>query len=275
MTPLFGPVAAPGLHVMTYNIRRPMAWSPRRADRWTHREHLLRALLAAERPHLLAAQEVFPGQARAVSAALGDGYGHVGHGRRADGSGEATPLFYDGARLELRAWTQRALSDRPDDPGSRTWGNTIPRILVEAVFRDRETGAEFLAIGTHFDVFSARARRASATAVRDRIAAQDRPAIVLGDLNAGPSSEPLRTLLAPGGLDDAWELARERRTPEWGTFGGYRTPTTRRPRIDHILLTPGVTVGAVGIHAAPTGGGWPSDHLPAQAVVRFAAGVST
>lgn len=265
---LVGPVEAPDLHIMTFNVRRRMRWT-RAADRWSSRLPLIQMLLAEEQPDLLAAQEVLPDQASALGAALGAGYRRIGHGRRAGPRDEATPLFYRTERLELRSWSQHALSDRPDEPGSMTWGNPIPRVFVEAVFRDRATRAEFLAIGTHLDVFSAPARRRSAAEIAARVAAQTRAALVLGDLNARPDSAPLRTLRETGGLVDGWVVARERLTPEWGTFGDYRAPKDDGRRIDHLLTTPDVDVRSVGIHAEPLRGPWPSDHLPLQAVVRI------
>jgi len=276
MTPLIGPVDAPDLHVMTFNVRRRLRWTLRRADRWQHRLPLLQRLLRAERPDLLAAQELLPDQARAVREALDAApggaprgrYRRIGHGRRPGPRGEASALFFDTARLDLIEWSQRALSDRPDEPGSRTWGNLFPRVFVEAAFRDRATGAEFFAIGTHFDVFSGAARRASAEAVRDRVAAQPRPAGVLGDLNAAPDSAPLQILRA-GSLTDAWSAARTTLTPEYGTFAGYRAPTPGAARIDHILVTPDVEVHRIGIPGGETYGAWPSDHLPVQAVLRM------
>ena len=45
--PLIGPVAAPDLHVMTYNIRRRMRGSrPGGPDRWATRRSLVRRILA-------------------------------------------------------------------------------------------------------------------------------------------------------------------------------------------------------------------------------------
>ncbi len=268
--PLIGPVAAPDLHVMTFNVRRRMpALLTRPADRWARRDPRLRALLRAERPTVLGVQEALPDQAAAIGAALGASHRFVGHGRNPGGAGEACPLFYDAGRLDLLDWAQSALSDRPDQPGSATWGNVIPRILVQAVFRDRATSAEFLVVNTHLDVFSARARVRGAQHIRRLVAAQPRPAVVMGDLNAGPSSPALRELFAEGTLADAWTAATERLTPEWGTYGGYRRPRVAGDRIDWIALTPAAAVVAAAVNAHPIDGGWASDHFPVQAVVRM------
>lgn len=268
MHPLIGPIDAPGLHVMTFNVRRRMPASLRSADRWSGRAPLVRGLLQAERPALLAVQETLPDQVELLEDALGPSYVRLGQGRGSGGRGESTPLFYDAERLDLVGWTQRALSDRPEVSGSTDWGNTIPRIFVEAVLRDRATGSELLAIGTHLDVFSARSRRLSADAIRERVDAAGLPAIVLGDFNAAPGSVPWNGFTGGGTLVDAWESAEARLTPEWGTFGNYRRPR-RGDRIDGILVTPDIRVERIGIHAEPETGPWPSDHYPVQAVLHL------
>lgn len=268
---LIAPVAAPELHVATVNIRRRMGMRPRSADRWTVRAPALGTLLATERPHLIGTQEVLPDQARVLKAALGDDYRRIGQGRNSDGQGEGCPIYYDGNRLELLSWSQQALSDTPDEPGSTDWGNRTPRLLVAAEFRDRATGNPFLAVNTHFDNSSRRSRLRAAEAVRALVAGQGLPAVVTGDLNSGEGTTTLQALLARGELQDAWVAARTRLTPEWGTFPNYRRPRLDRKRIDWIVVTPDVTVERIGINTRRPGGVWPSDHLPVQAVLRFPA----
>jgi endonuclease/exonuclease/phosphatase family metal-dependent hydrolase len=268
MTPLIGPVEAPALHAMTFNIRRRMRVTTP-ADRWARRHPLVRRLVAAEKPALLAAQEVLPDQAVALASALGSSYRRLGHGRLPGPRDESCPLFYDSDRLELLDWSQWALSDRPNQPGSISWGNLIPRVLVEARLRDRATGVSFVAIGTHLDAFSARSRLRSAVAIRERVRELGLPTIVLGDMNAGADSPPLKALRSGDTLRDAWHVAEERLTEEWGTFGGYRLPRADGERIDAILVSPGIRVESIGIHTAPLDGAWPSDHFPVQAVVHL------
>ncbi|WP_245635913.1 endonuclease/exonuclease/phosphatase family protein [Herbiconiux solani] len=267
---LIGQVAAPFLHVMTFNIRRRMPKAlPPSADRWATRQPAVAELIRSERPTLLGVQEALPGQARFVAQTLGRGHRRIGHGRNADGQGEGTPLYFDTDRLRLLEWSQLALSDTPDKPGSRGWGNLTPRELVRAEFRDRATGIRFLAINTHFDNFSRRARVAAAAQVRQLVADSGLPAIVTGDLNTGDGTTALVELLRDGVLVDAWGAAEKRLTPEWGTFTNYRDPQLKRKRIDWIAVTPGVTVDRIGIDPRRPGGVWASDHLPVQAVVRL------
>jgi endonuclease/exonuclease/phosphatase family metal-dependent hydrolase len=269
--PLIGPVTSPELHVMTFNVRRRMdgpTW--RRADGWRHRAAALRALLRAEQPTILGAQEVMPDQAETMLAALGARYRFVGRGHGPRGAGEGCPLFFDADRLDLVEWEQTALSEHPREPGSRSWGNLIPRIAVTARFRDLTTGLLFTALNTHLDPFSPRSRMRSIDALR-AIAGRG-PTILTGDLNAGQGSRTLRAMLDDGELRDAWGAAREHVTAALGTFANYRSPRPGRPRIDWIVVTPDVGVERAGINAFRQDGVWPSDHLPVQAVVTLRDG---
>jgi endonuclease/exonuclease/phosphatase family metal-dependent hydrolase len=272
---LVGPVQPPELHVMSFNIRRRLpslgpAIGPRSADRWGVRVPALTTILATERPTVLGTQEVLPGQDRALSAALGPDYLRIGHGRDADGQGEGCPLYYDGTRLELRRWSQEALSDTPDVPGSRSWGNHTPRTLVRAEFTDRATGIRFVAINTHLDHISRRSRVRAAEVIRESVASSGLPTVVTGDLNSGEGTAPLTALFANGVLQDAWRAAGRRLTADWGTFPNYRERRRGRKRIDWIAVSAGVEVDRVGISTRRPGGAWASDHLPVHAVVRLA-----
>jgi endonuclease/exonuclease/phosphatase family metal-dependent hydrolase len=267
--PMIGPVSPPDLHVMTFNVRRRLerrVW--RTADKWTWRRPALEALLRSERPTLLGVQEARPDQTEVIADL---GYRFAGTPEAAQGRGEGCPLFYDAERLELLEWTQEALSDRPDVAGSRSWGNLLPRILVSARLRDRATHAELRVINTHFDHLSPRSRIRSAEMIRARVAGQELPAIVMGDLNASEHSRPVLALLHRGVLTDAWAAAYERLTPEWGTFADYRHPRVGGARIDWIAVTPTIEVRRIAINPRRFERRWPSDHLPVQAVVRLPA----
>lgn len=271
--PLVGAASAPALHVMSWNIRRPL---PRLlttpADRWDRRAPRLCALLAAERPTVLGAQEVCAGQSEVVRLALGGHYRCLGRGRSAGGVGEACPIFYDARRLEVLDWEQSALSDHPGRPGSVSWGNVVPRVMVRASFRDRVTARRFLVVNTHLDPLSARSRRRSARAILAVAAASALPTVVTGDLNAGPSSAVVGELMSGGLLADSWHRARSRGSGEWGTYAAYRAPREDGRRIDRILVSPAVSVALAAINPLRYGGGWASDHLPVHAVVELDEG---
>lgn len=265
---LIGPVEAPAIQVMSWNIRRRMPnLLARPADRWEQRVPRIRALLRAEQPTLLGAQEALPDQVSCVRDCLGEAYQSLGRGRGADGRGETAPIFYDTRRLELLDWEQLSLSERPAKPGSVSWGNVIPRIMVVATFRDRRTSRRFLTVNTHLDHLARRSRLRSAQMIRRVIVDRELPAVITGDLNVGAGSAPLRTLLSGGELTDVWETAQTRGSEAWGTFPNYRMPRRGGRRLDWILASPEFGVPHAVINARRYGGGWPSDHLPVQAVL--------
>lgn len=267
---LIGPAVAPELHVMSFNIRRAMdgPLHPKR-DRWSVRAPAVAKMLGSERPTILGVQEALPHAMTVVTRAIGPTHRFVGRGRARNGAGEGTPLVYDAERLELRGWEQRTLSARPHEPGSRSWGNILPRILVMAEFSDRSTGVRFLVVNAHLDHMSSRSRRRSAWAIAALIQERALPAIVMGDLNAGPRSDAVRTLLSRAELTDAWSAAERRLTPLWSTLNGYRSPRLTGRRVDWMLVSRGVRVHAAAINAHIFDGVRPSDHLAVQALLRM------
>lgn len=268
--PLIGPIAAPLLQVMTLNIRRqmPRFWFPM-ADRWARRRPVFKELLAAEQPAVLALQEVTPGQSREIRDILGDAYGSVGTGRSTGGRGERCELHYDRHRLRLldsRFWW---LSSHPERPGSRSFGNPLARFVVQGHFRDRETGASFHVLVTHLDPFSAASRSASAHLLHRVVADLPDPVILMGDFNAGTASPAHRKLADGRLLTDTMEVSKRPVGAVCSTFSRYRSPTANGPRLDWILVSPGLQVESAGVNALRLGGAAVSDHEPVQAVLHL------
>jgi len=256
------------LHVMSWNIRRRMPHLRRNhPDSWQRRAPLVRRLLQEQRPAVLGSQEALADQAGVVLDALGDGYRRLGRGRDARGAGEGCPIFFDSRRLEVLHWRQLALSDDPQRAGSRSFGNLVPRVAVEARFRDRETRAELLVVNTHLDPFSARSRVRSARMLRRLVAEAGAPTILLGDFNSRIGSDTHRALADGRMLRDLFADGPENATAV-GTFGNYRAPRPGGARIDWILASPDIVAAEVQTLADPIDGTWPSDHLPVRALVR-------
>ena len=267
---LIGPVVAPDLHVMTYNIRRRLPHlNPRSPDRWVHRQPLLRRLLRVEQPALLGVQEALFDQAGFVRHALGEHYRSIGYGREANKGGEGCPIFYDSRRLRVLGWQQSALSDTPEAPGSTSWGNRVPRLVIGATFRDLATGTEFQAVNTHLDHRSRTSRLRSADKLRRIVSASPLPTIMTGDFNTDADTDPYDALTGHGLLLDTWDTTEERLTEVWETFLNYRPPRHQHKRIDWILVSPGITVRKAAINVTRYEGGWPSDHAAVQAVVNL------
>ncbi|NRD25027.1 endonuclease/exonuclease/phosphatase family protein [Frigoribacterium sp. VKM Ac-2836] len=275
IVPTIGPVDAPDLHLMTYNVRRrmPQVLTTRHAlaDRWSTRLPALRLLLGAERPSVLGIQEALPDQSAQLADALGEDYASVGTGRDRDRGGERIELYVDTTRLRIVRHDALWLSATPGVPGSRSYGNMIPRTAVHVELEDLAAGGRLHVVVTHFDHLSARSRLHSAVQLRTYTDALDGPVALMGDFNAGVGS-PAHRELTRGRLVDSREIADERLDPGWGSFSNYGPPRTGGRRLDWLLVDGDAHVDRAGVGGIRPGGIAPSDHDPVHAVVRWASG---
>lgn len=266
---VFGPAEGDTLHVMSFNLKYASAIGP---NSWRARRPVMAELLRAEQPTVIGTQEGLRGQLRDIEHDLPDHYDWVGEGRAGGTRDEHCAIFFDTRRLAVVESGHFWLSDTPEVPGSRSWGNKTIRMATWARFHDRRTGAEFAVLNTHFDNVSKTSRVRSAELVRDRLNAfpPELPVIVTGDFNARAGHAAAYTILTEGArLTDAWTAAREHRGPRYATWHGYHALVPDGPRIDWMLTRGGLVVTAAGVNPFSRDGQFPSDHLPVQALLRF------
>lgn len=255
------------LRVMTFNIRLDIPSDG--ANAWAYRKANVAALIAREAPDILGMQEVLLNQKRDIEVGL-PGYVIVGVGRD-DGreAGEFSPLAWRRDRFEMLRSGTFWLSPTPEVP-SKGWDAALPRIATWALLRDKASGAQLRVLNTHFDHVGGEARLNAAALIARWVGEgpeQSVPAIVLGDFNADPESEPYQRLVGdgPAGLRDA-RLAT--RTPAYGppgTFTGFDIARAPALPIDHIFVTPAFTVARYAVITQHWGGRLPSDHYPVVA----------
>ncbi|WP_237774154.1 endonuclease/exonuclease/phosphatase family protein [Actinosynnema sp. ALI-1.44] len=265
-TPLIGPAQGNGLHVMSYNLRFA---STARPNSWARRRPVMAELLNRELPTILGTQEGLYDQLRDIDRDLPSYYEWIGVGRDGGNRDEFTALFYDSRRLKAVELHHFWLSDTPDAPGSKSWGNLVPRMVTWARFLDLRTGREFAGVNTHFDNHSEEASIRSAYLVRTRIGefAPGLPVLLIGDFNdAATRSRSYHVLVTEGGFADSWIAARQRLTPLYSTYHGYRGIRPGGNRIDWIL-TRGATTAFAAINTFAADDQIPSDHFPVQALV--------
>ncbi|GMV97183.1 MAG: endonuclease [Phycisphaerae bacterium] len=275
------PADAADLRVMTFNIRYGTADDG--ADRWERRREQLFDLIRREAPDVLGVQEALRFQLDEIRAAL-PAYARLGVGRD-DGreKGEYSAILYRADRLKPLESGTFWFSDTPAVPGSKHWGNTLPRICTWARFEDLGAGPGFVMYNVHLDHQSQPSRVRSAALLAERIA--DRrprePVIVTGDFNAGESNPAVRLLLDPpatrpddaGARRETIKLLDSFRVlhpdeKEVGTFNGFKGTTTGE-KIDYVLVSPGVEVLEARIVRDRKDGRYPSDHFPVVARIRL------
>jgi len=268
------PVASDGrleLSLMTFNIRYengddlgPRAWNQRIP-------HIVR-MIREEAPDVLGIQEARHGQAADLWASLPD-YEFSGRARD-DGArgGEYTAILYRRDRFEPDPADADTfwLSGTPENPGSTTWGNEIPRTVTWLRLTDRTSHRSFYVFNTHWDHRNQDSRLRSAELLAGRITSRKSPGdpvILLGDFNALPQNPAIRTLTARAGLTDSLHSLHpgQKQRPTLHLWRG--TAMDRPIHIDHIFTTGEVDVLAAAIrdHDQPM----LSDHFPVTARVRF------
>lgn len=247
------------LRVMTFNVRVPVDTN---MNAWVNRRELLVQVIKAQHPDVLGTQELTEEQGRYMAAHL-PGYAWFGQGRDGGTHGEHMGVFYRTDRLQVLRSGDFWLSDTPNVPGSKSWGQPYPRMVTWAKFRLRHGGGTFDYFNTHFPYRpeDVHARMLSADEILRRIGqlpSTDR-VILAGDFNSGPDN-PVYAKLT-GSLHDAWVAATARTGPA-RTFHNFTGIPDRR--IDWIL-TRGFRTRVVHTITTHDGAHYPSDHFPVLA----------
>lgn len=274
------PGAALELRLATFNVRYENEED--RGDRnW--RARLLPAVKAirAMQPDVFGVQEALHGQVADLRASLPE-FGFHGIGRDdGDRAGEYSGIFFRADRFEPDRSDAGTfwLSDTPEMPGSKTWGNEIPRIASWLRLVDRATGRGFYVFNTHWDHRNQPSRERAAMLLSRRIDGRRHtgdPVVLTGDFNAVEGNNAVAYLRGKpatlGGRKEAWANGlvdafdalhpgqKDRTTLHFwsGSRAGARN-------VDHILVPRGSRVLAAEIVTGFSP--WPSDHFPVSARV--------
>lgn len=243
--------------VATFNIRNGLALDGRHL--WPLRRRSTADMIRRLDADAVGLQEAYRWQLRYLMGRL-DGYEAQGEGRSRRRRGEACPVLTRHSRLQVVEERTRWFGDEPDRPGGRLAGASFPRLatLVGAV--DRAGGGALCVVNTHLDERRPENRRSSVAQLVTWLP-EERPVILLGDLNTSEDDESVFSVLRSAGLRPV--LRREAA----GTAHRFRGGVDG-PRIDHVLVSDHwEVVDAVVVTDAP-GRHLPSDHWPVRAVLR-------
>ena len=262
--------AQPSLNVMTFNIRYSTLSDSQNA--WPYRKEFAASEILFHQVHVLGVQEALQSQMDDLQARL-KAYKHIGVGRD-DGKqkGEYSAIFYDTTRLQQLQSSTFWLSEDPTAVGKKGWDAAFPRIVTWAKFRDESTNKIFFVFNTHFDHMGQVARRESAKLLLQKVAAisGNSPAIVMGDFNADPASEPIQVITDKSNPQHLTDSKLVSQTPHYGptgTFNGFGPKERDDQPIDHIFVKNGVDVLQHATLSQTWGGRFSSDHFPVFARV--------
>lgn len=269
------------VRAMSFNIRYGTANDG--PNHWSKRREMVFQVFRDHRPDVVGLQEAMRFQLDEIRQAVPE-YGEISAGRD-DGKsgGEASAILYCSARFEAREQGTFWLSDTPEVPGSRSWGNNITRICTWARLRDRQSGVCFYMFNTHLDHQSQPARELGAELIAQRMGrrAHPDPLILTGDFNAGEGNPVVRYLkgqipavpakqgacaVVPALVDTFRVLHPDAKVV--GTFNRF-AGNRNGEKIDYVLASPEWTVAEAAIVYDNTDGRYPSDHFPVKAVLRL------
>jgi len=261
----------PVINVLTYNIR--LANPDDAPNTWNARKQKVFSLISNSKPDVFGLQEALREQVQDMENAFPD-YTMVGVGRD-DGkeAGEFSPLFFNAHKYKMLTSGTFWLSQTPSVAGSRGWDAVCNRVVSWAQLKDYKEGKVFFVFCTHFDHMGEIARRNSAKLLLNAVdsLSGDNPAIVLGDFNSKPGSEPYQIITDksnPMHLIDSRENCKKPVGPKY-TFTGFKVGTQPGERIDYIFLKNKVKVLSFRVNNSNNGDYYPSDHLPVSATLQL------
>ncbi len=274
-----GAAAAPdaSVKVMSFNIRFGTANDG--DNHWDKRKDFVVDTIKAFNPDLLGTQETLKFQRDFLAEHLTD-YEVMGVGRD-DGqdAGEMMALYFRRERFEKLDGGHFWLSQTPEIVGSKSWDSSLPRMVTWVKLRDRrqpKTAAPLVLMNTHFDHRGPEARTNSALLIRSRASAAVADGcrvIVTGDFNAAEDSSPYHALFQdadqqPSVVVDSFRIHYPDRSPDEGTFSGFRSSETKGARIDWIAVSRDWKIINAQIDRTERAGRTPSDHLPVTAILQ-------
>lgn len=262
--------SAQELTLMTYHLGGDAGGDG--ADAWPARRTTVAQIVNGLGPDLLGVQGALPRQVAYLDSALA-AYDYIGEGSDGRGGGEHAAIFYRRDRLEVGEANTIWLSPTPREV-SVGWGASRARVATYGRFRERGTAREVFVVNTRLDPASPEAQRRGLALIEEVVAGLAEPglpAILMGDLGAGPASREIERLR--DGFADVRDLSLRPPRGREATYVGFDGSAVPARRTDYLLVRRGGR-GAVDDYAAldtrRPDGRYPSDHLPVYARVRLA-----
>lgn len=185
------------MKIVSFNIRCPWIETQKNAaNSFIHRAGMIYDKLLAERPEIVAFQEVREPTEHFLRHSLSDIYDFNMFYRSENYDGEGLLLATLKGSVAVDGLERFWLSPTPNVPGSRfPEQSPCPRIAVFAECREISSGRVVRVCNLHLDHISDEARVLGMQVVLDRLGELDLsrhlPTVMLGDFNARPDSWPI------------------------------------------------------------------------------------
>jgi endonuclease/exonuclease/phosphatase family metal-dependent hydrolase len=260
--PTLRPEHETALKVMSFNLRRDKDSDG--PNQWNARREAAVEVIRRHAPDLLGTQEGLQDQIDYLHQHFPE-YGVLGEARFGGRRDEYNAILYRKSKFDVEETGNFWLSQTPDVPGSRHWGNLVPRMATWATFADKDTGGRFFHLNTHLDHLVPAARKRGALLIQQRLP-RHLPVLVTGDFNALQRGGTYRYLTGEDGAaltDSRWASATRVPTKWNGTY--HRFTGRGLYRIDYILGRHVEQFSHYQVVRDRVHGKLPSDHFPVVA----------
>lgn len=269
-----GMLTAQPVRVMTFNIRLDVASDG--VNAWNNRKDYVVSMMRFHKADVIGLQEAQRHQLDYLLQAMPE-YGYIGVGRD-DGknAGEFSAVLFRKQRFDTAATKTFWCSETPEKPG-KGWDAAYQRVCTYAKLQDKRTGKSFYFFNTHLDNEGKTARLEGAKLIKKTMhqVCGTVPAVLTGDFNSYPDSEPYQAIVSKeagkGGylLSDSKQASATVHHGADGTFTGFDLQAKPLQPIDFIFVTKTVKVKSHGTLTDSFNGLLPSDHYPVLAELEF------
>jgi len=258
---------AQSMNIATYNIRFD---NPNDiGNLWKDRAPHLVNLIKFHQMDIIGTQEGMYHQLEEIKKELG--FSYVGVGRDKGGmEGEFSAVFYNPEKVKVLDQSTFWLSETPEYP-SKGWDAALNRVCTWVKFESVD-GKKFYLFNIHYDHIGQKAREESSKLVIRKIKEinkENLPVVFIGDFNVMPDNPAYKTVLDNSDMQDSRLISKTPSIGNQGTFNGYNWDKLPEGIIDHIFVSPNITVLRHGILTDNYGMKYPSDHFPVMVEVRW------
>ena len=254
------------LNIMTFNIRYGTANDGE--NNWVFRKEMVFDVIENFNPDFLGLQEALGFQINEILEKF-PSYKIIGVARE-DGklNGEFSAILYKSENFKVDTSETFWLSDFPQTPGSKTWGNNYSRICTWGKFLETNSGKYFFILNSHFDHESVSSRIKSAEAIIKKVESfgTSLPIIFMGDLNTGETEETIKIIKQNNFVDSYYAVNNKSEAD--GTFNSFKGEVNGE-KIDYIFINNIFSAAKAEIIRTNKNGKFPSDHFPVSAVLNF------
>jgi len=253
------------IRVMSFNIRFDNPEDG--ANCWENRKDLVANVIKVYGCDFIGIQEALFNQVNDLQNRL-PMYKWYGRGRdEKSEQGEGVPIFYLGDKWEIEEGNTFWLSETPTVPGSKTYGNTLPRICTWARFRNLKTGGKVFIYNCHLDHENSSSQRKSCAQIKQHMQKNCKGCeniILTGDLNVTPINEAIQIISNQEiKMKDSFNVGVNQSK---ATFH-YWTGLDDGIRIDYIFAHESINIKEFRIAKDNFKNKYPSDHFPIISVL--------